>query len=542
MVFDQQAVTIVDGITTPPARFEVAGARFVMRDFAWPVRGPVALEVSTPTPIAGRLGVTGTVNLDPVRLDVRAVLDGVSVEPAQPYLPIEGRVAGRITGDLKVTLALEPLAVQVTGDARLQSFRLSDGDRSLVAVGRLEAAGVDVDWPRRLAVRNVLLRRPRLLVERDANRDIILLRVATPRWETAPTTAGARDGAPAVPRVATAPPILEVGTLTLEKADGRFVDQTTTPAYVEELSDVQVVVTNFTTALNGRTRFTGQGELGGGSFRLEGEGIQGDREALDLKLDLRDVVVVRANPYLAHYTSWTATRGSLDATARYTLTGTHLDARHDVVVRDLAVEPIDERDQVEERVGLPFGFLVSLLKDARGEIKVSLPVSGDVATRAFDFHEAVWAAIRNLSLRLLASPFSRIGSLFVSQDSKVKAVSIAPVAFEPGTARLGAGMDVHLDQVAGFLRGAPAVNLGLEPIFTQADVDALKREHAGDALPPDALRTLGTNRLDVVRQALARGGGVDMTRVDGRAPRTPFIEAAGNGRVELDVKPERPTP
>jgi len=542
VVFDQQAVTIVDGITTPPARFEVAGARFLLRDFAWPARGPVAIEVATPTPIAGRLGVTGTVNLDPVRLDVRAALDGVAIEPAQPYLPIEGRVAGRITGDLKVTLALEPLAVQVTGDARLQRFRLSDGDRALVAVGRLEAAGVDVDWPRRLAVRNVLLRRPRLLVERDANRDIILLRVATPRWERAPTTAVARDGAPAAPRVATAPPVLEVGTFTLEKADGRFVDRTTSPAYVEELSDVKLVVNSFTTAPGVRTRFTGSGELGGGSFRLAGESTQGDREAIDLKLDLRDVVVARANPYLAHYTSWTATRGSLNATAVYTLTGTRLEARHDIVVRDLAVEPIAERDQVEERVGLPFGFLVSLLKDARGEIKVSLPVSGDVATRAFDFHEAVWAATRNLSLRLLAAPFARVGSLFVSEDSKVKAVSITPVAFEPGTARLGAGMDAHLDQVAGFLRGAPAVNLGLEPIFTQADVDALKREHEGKALPPDALRTLGTNRLDVVRQAVARGGVVDMTRLDGRASRTPFIEAAGNGRVELDVKPERPTP
>src|SRR5262249_42939683 len=94
VVFEEQAATIVDGITTPPARIGVAGARLVMRDFTWPAVKPVAIELTTPTPMAGKLAVTGVVTLDPVRIDVRATFDGVSIEPAQPYLPIAGRVAG----------------------------------------------------------------------------------------------------------------------------------------------------------------------------------------------------------------------------------------------------------------------------------------------------------------------------------------------------------------------------------------------------------------------------------------------------------------
>src|SRR5439155_783045 len=169
IVFDQQAATIVDGITTPPARFDVAGARLVMRDFKWPARGTIPIELTTPTPVAGRLGVTGTVTLEPVRIDVRAALDGVSVEPAQPYLPIEG------------------------------------------------------------------------------------------------------------------------GTFTIERADARFVDYVTTPPYAEDVSDMQLIVTGFTTAPGGRTRFTGSGGLGGGSFTLKGESME-SRGALDMKLDLKDVV------------------------------------------------------------------------------------------------------------------------------------------------------------------------------------------------------------------------------------------------------------
>ena len=143
---------------------------------------------------------------------------------------------------------------------------------------------------------------------------------------------------------------------------------------------MRLVVTGFTTAPGGRTRFTGSGGLGGGSFTLKGESTE-TRGAFDMKLDLKDVVIPRANAYLEHFTGWMATRGSLSATAAHTLSGARLDAKYDLVVRGLEVAGSDDRDEVERRVGLPFGLLVSLLKDSRGEIKVSLPVSGNIATR-----------------------------------------------------------------------------------------------------------------------------------------------------------------
>ena len=338
---------------------------------------------------------------------------------------------------------------------------------------------------------------------------------------------------------------------------------------------MQLVVTGFTTAPGRQVRFTGSGRLGGGSFKLTGAGIEG-QATLDLKLDLRDVVVPRANAYLEHFTGWRATRGSLDANAAYTLQGMRLDAQHELVVRGLEVASAADRDEVERRVGLPFGLLVSLLKNPRGEIQVAVPVSGRIGTGELDFKDAVWTAVRSLALRLLASPFSRVGSLFVSQDSKVQAVAIKPVIFETGAPRLARGMETHLAEVSGFLRATPAINVELDPVFTQADVDALKREHVrkrfgdGEAIasaqrafrerwperdlpttveaivgafvavepsPAEALRTLGTQRLELVRQTLTRAGGVDAQRLAGRVPRSPLIEAGGVPRVEFDLKP-----
>ena len=587
-VFEEQAATIVDDAMTPPARMDVAGARLTVRDFVWPSRTPATIELTSPMPAGGRLDVSGTLQLEPMRLVGRAVLDGVALEPAQSYLPIDGRVAGKASGDLTVKIALEPTAIQITGQARLQAFRLSDGDRAVVTVGRVDTAGIDIDWPKRITLARVQFRRPRLLVERDPNGEILLHRLVTPHWGARPAHASmpaVSQPAPSAPPPSPAPsarPVIEIATFSLERASARFVDRTTSPAYAEELEDVNVTFTPLTTAPGGRTRFTATGVIGGGTLKIQGEGAEGDRRALDVKLDLQNFVVPRANPYLEKYTAWTATNGTLNVSGSYKLDGARLETHHDLVVRGLDVAPIDERDEVERRIGLPFGMLVSLLKDSRGEIRLSLPVAGDLSSREFDYDEAVWGTIRNLSIRLLALPFSKIGSLFFSQDSKVKAVAVAPALFEAGTDHLGPDMGPHLDRVAAYLRGAPAMKVVLDPILVEPDRQILRREQARarlaapagspgaadaleraqneyrrrwpdkpmpptldaivaelaatETLPADALRTLAARRLEVVRQGLTRGG-IDVTRLTGTAARNPFVEAAGAPRVEFDLRP-----
>jgi hypothetical protein len=449
----------------------------------------------------------------------------------------------------------------------------------------MDTTGVDIDWPKRLAIRSVELRRPRLLVERDARGDFELMDFITPRWDGAAPSASRpsepRTPAPAAPRPS--PPRIDIGTVALEKATARFVDHTTTPAYAEELSDVEIDLSGVTTAPGQRVKFTTSGTMpGGASFKAQGQFLTGERPHVQVTVELSDVVIPRTNPYLDKYTSWTATRGSLSATASYTLDGTQITAKHDVVVRGLDVAPSGEHDEVERRLGLPMGLLVSLMKDARGEIKLAVPVAGDLASREFDFTDAVWSGVRSLTVRVLALPFSRIGSLFVREDSKVEAVAIAPVVFEPGAATFTSEMGPHLDRVAVLLRDKPELKLGLVAVNTNADVEALKRAKVlarlqgavgtdigktldevartewrwhwpdraapasvdaivtalaeAEATPTDQLRELLNKRVEAVRQTLDRRG-VDGGRLVASRRQTALVEAGGAGRVELDLRP-----
>jgi hypothetical protein len=239
-------------------------------------------------------------------------------------------------------------------------------------------------------------------------------------------------------------------------------------------------------------------------------------------------------------------------------------------------------DEVRERVGVPFGLLVSLLKNARGEIRLSVPVSGDLASRELDLTDACWAAVRETAVSVMALPVSWVGKIFYTEDARIETVRIWPVYFEAGTTQFVRGFDRHADRLATFLRDAPGVTLAMKPVHTVEDIVALKRQAVrqrldagarepgqtaetvaarlfaerfpGQAPPaglealvtelvkaepnPDAAaRDLAARRMETTRAKLEATKGAanaDRLRVtEGVVP----IEASGEGRVEFEIVP-----
>jgi hypothetical protein len=270
----------------------------------------------------------------------------------------------------------------------------------------------------------------------------------------------------------------------------------------------------------------------------------------------------------------------VSATVRYRVADGRLQGDNEIVIAQPEFAPSRRGDEVRERVGLPVGTAVALLKNARDEIHLSFAVTGDVAARQFDFGDAFGAAVRKATLGALALPVSWVGKIFYTADSRIDTISIWPIAFEPGTTRMSRDIDAHAERLETFLRDAPGVALSMRPVVTVEDTAALKREAvrqriealavetgqpaAGPAIaarlfaerfpdrtaPPDtdfivqalaeeerlpdtAVSALAAQRLEVTRRRLGRRG-VDPERlrpVGGVVP----VEASGLGRVEFEI-------
>jgi hypothetical protein len=579
-LFEDGGTNVVDDSVEPAARFQIRGSRLEVRNFTWPSRIPAEVSLATPTPRSGRLEGRGTFHPDPGRVDVQVSLTDVALSPAQPYLPIGARVNGRLDGEARFTATFEPLAVSVRGRASVKELTVGDANRQLLTAGRAAAEGVEVQWPGAVRVTRVELERPWVLFERETSGRFPLVDLLTPRARAAPAPPPVQDPGPRAP----AEPLrFEIGTLALVDGFGRFVDRTTDPDFAEELSAVNVTVVGIGNTPGNKARTALRATLGPRApLSINGQfGTIGAPLDLDVLFTLGRYAGPRVNPYLRTLFGWETRQGAITLAARYRIEGDELDAGNDVGIDGLElVKPADCCAKPPKwPIGLPLDLFVSLLKDRHGHVELSVPVHGRLSSPQFDLGDAIWSALRGLAFKTVGLPFTLIGKLFVTEDSRIESLSVNPVTFVTGTATPGPGMAEHLGQLATFLRDKPAIKVQLRPVLTLADVEPLKRQALRERLqarakdggeaglreqalrlftrrfpkrePPAALddllgalaaedrapaaaeAALARQRVTAVRDALT-GRGVDGARL--AAPTAaPAVESEGTGRVEFEI-------
>jgi uncharacterized protein involved in outer membrane biogenesis len=575
--FDNGGSSIVDTSVEPAARFEMRGTNLTLRNLTWPATSPAAVDLNTPMPSGGTLKARGTLSIQPTQLALEAELDQVDLGPARPYVPIEARVRGKVSGRVKINGTFgETITLVVDGDATAERLTLGDDQRRLATIQRAEMTGFRYQYPTSIRIRQIALRKPWLLFERNSDGSFELASLFVSR--TAPTTPPPAGGNRS-PASASAPVRVLIGTLTMEDGFVRFVDRTTNPDFAEELSAVTLTAEGLGTRAARRAKVALRATFASGtplSVRGEVAGFTGPY-FLNLTVDITDYPVPRLNPYLDHLLGWVAKNGTLTATMQYQLAGDDLQAENDVTLRGLDLERAGAGGAVQQRVGLPLDTLVGVLKDRKGDIHVNVPVRGSLSAPEFHYGEALWAAIRNMAIRLVALPFSLIGKLFFTEDSRIASVAIDPVTFQTGKVQPTPPGAEQLGKLATFLRDSSGVRLRLRPVTTVADVTSLRRDalearltQAGadaaarrqaavglytelfplrqpptsdealmDALtretppPPRALRALATDRLAAARDSLVRAG-VAAERLEPLESRA-AVESEGSGRVEFEI-------
>ena len=470
---ENAGAAIVDSAVSPATRMEISGARLVVRGLTWPARSAATVELLVPTPGGGKVEASGQLRLDATRVDVTVALQQADLAMAQPYLPLRGRVGGKVDGQLAIKGSLTPLAVSATGSVIVADGLLADGPRTLATVKRLELAGLSADWPRRVSVDRIGVRQPWALAEREADGRIPLLAVLEP-----PAPAAPASGSPPEPSPTASPtPVIEIGAAVVEDGFVRFVDRTTRPSFVEEASGLASTARRLGTAPDARGPFTLSGRLSGGA-PLQLEGTVGPITGplwLNVKGVVSDLALAHLNPYMSQYLGWIARRGVLGLTFDYRIADDTLDAKNEVVVGQPEIAESRRGGAVRERLGVPLDTLISLLKDSRGEVRMSAPVTGRVSARQFDFGDAVWEGIRKTVINVLALPVSWVGKIFYTEDARIDTIQIWPVTFEPGTTQVRRDIAAHAERLATFLKDAPGVALTLKPVVTADDLAALAR-------------------------------------------------------------------
>jgi hypothetical protein len=511
---------------------------------AWPLHGPLGIRAAARPPGGGQIEVNGRVGVDPFTAEGQVTGRAAEVAPYQAYIPLPARIGGRVDFDLAVALPpLEEGRATVRGRAGASSLDVRDGERTVMRAERVQATGVDVDWPERVAVRDLSLRQPWILLERDQRGALVLGTLLTPRTANGSAPSGsAPSGGAAVP--------ITVDHLRVEEGGVRTVDQRVAPPFALDTQRLTGRLDGLSTDPAARpARLEMAGRVGAdSSLALRGTvGPLGGPLRLDMSAELSGFAVPRTNPYLVQQVAWEARSGSLTTSVRCRIDGDALDAKTEILLSRLEVARAGGPDEAQARIGLPLGTIIALMKDRRGDIRVSLPVGGRLSDPRFDVSEALWSTVRNVAVKAITAPVSWIGRVQVGPNSRIQRVDVDPIPFAPGSATLAPDAQEQVARLAAFLDQVPAVRLALTPVVSSQDRAALeekapepadgkvreKKKKIGD------LADLAARRLEAVREGIKKSG------VDGGRLQVAAVSAteSAEGQVKLDlVEPEDPGP
>jgi hypothetical protein len=144
---------------------------------------------------------------------------------------------------------------------------------------------------------------------------------------------------------------------------------------------------------------------------------------------------------------------------------------------------------------MPLDVALDLLRDSDGQIKLTIPVQGNVNDPQFGtgaiLRTATQKAVQKAALsyaKFMLQPFGAI--MFAGQMAgKATRPRFEPVAFAPAAAELGGESHQYLDKLAGMLSDRPGLQLTVCGVATASDREALiaarqaEAQAAADAQP-----------------------------------------------------------
>ena len=241
-----------DETVKPRAALDVSQVDATVTGGGWPLR-PVGVRLAVRPPGGGQVQVTGRVGVDPLSADLRVHAREAELAHYQPYVPTRAQFSGRADLDLAVVLPVlsEPQAT-VRGDAVFSRMDVRDGQRTVMRIGRASVAALDIDWPRSVKARELALRRPWILLERDQSGALPLGALLAPeqaaaaqtpdsaQTSTAPRPSANGSSQPTIPVV--------LSHLVIEEGGARVVDSGLTPPFAVDIADLASRIDGLSTA------------------------------------------------------------------------------------------------------------------------------------------------------------------------------------------------------------------------------------------------------------------------------------------------------
>ena len=509
-------IQVQDETQKEPVKLAIAPLNLHVKDVSSDLSKPFNVDLDAVLNKKGSLKVTGTTAPDPLKAHLHIVTRRLDLAFADPYMAKQLNATIKsagltMNGDVALAKVRNDVAVNYRGDATLGNVRMQDrltGDNflrwSALSVNRIDF-GMGKREPK-IHIGGIALSNfyARVILDRNGRlnlSDITTNPQAAPKSLTreqtpalaqaaAPTPVPTPSPTPA-PSATPAPPPepikadIELDRITLEGGHVNYTDNFIQPNYSADLTEIGGKVGAFGTGTTTPADVALQGQVNGSAPLA----INGSVNPLvpmafvDIGAKADGIELTNLTPYSAKYTGYPIVKGTLNLDVHYLLDQGNLTANNHIVIDQFT---FGDRVESKDATNLPVRLAVALLKNSKGQIDLTVPVSGSLSDPQFSIGGVIWQTLKNLIIRAATSPFSLIASAFGGGSNQ----DLGYVEFAPGYSTLTPDAISRLNIVAKALQARTGLRLGISgrvdpavdrPGLRDAKVDQLVEAQAEDS-------------------------------------------------------------
>ncbi|WP_419784417.1 DUF748 domain-containing protein [Maridesulfovibrio sp.] len=246
-----------------------------------------------------------------------------------------------------------------------------------------------------------------------------------------------------------------------------FRDYVVSPAFELDISKMRSAVRGLELPRGQRTDLSFNATLDKQS-PLVAEGYlqpTADGADTDINVSLANLDMTQLSPYTEKFIAYPVSTGMLSSDVGVKLRGKFLAVDN---VFDIYQFEVGEKVDNPDAPNIPIGLGLALLKDSSGNIRLDIPVEGDLSDPQFKLGRVIGRAIVNLLVKAVTSPFALIGALVGGgEDMDV-------MAFEPGKDGFKEGEQSKIESVAKAMTDRPGLKLEISGFSAPEDIPAME--------------------------------------------------------------------
>jgi outer membrane protein OmpA-like peptidoglycan-associated protein len=288
------------------------------------------------------------------------------------------------------------------------------------------------------------------------------------------STAATKESSP-IEKKSQALPLIQADKITITNSTIYFDDQSISPSFSTKFHHINIAVDGFSTDPLAQTRVKFEAKLDDKGIITNEALLKPLAQPLELEttFTLNSYALTILSPYVGKYTGRALKNGQFDLSMTYRIRDNKLVANHKILVQHFE---FGQAVQSKDALRLPYGLALALLEDPNGQIKITLPVKGDMSDPEFEYWHLVKQVITNFFTKLVTKPFTFLASM-IGSSSEESSEELGAIQFSPGSFELVESEKNKLIALAQALKERPKLLLQINGSYdSEIDWKALKME------------------------------------------------------------------